>query len=364
MSTRVSSDATGQSPALVLVTGRRLREEIRRVAAAADRRLSDGAMPIGRRAWAEAALVVLDTAVVRDCVAAGYPRRPGTFLVCEGQPGAPQWEAAVEIGAESVLGLPAAADRLIEAFAEPARPASGGAVVTIAGAGGGAGASVLAGAVALTAAATHVRPGILLVDGDPLGGGLDLLLGVESEPGLRWPDLVIEDGRVTAGTLREALPAAAPGLRVLACGRTAEAPPEEIGPGAVRAVLAAGRAAGDLVVCDISRERGPHADEMLEEADLAVLIASARLRSIAAARAVASRIRSRNSNQALIVRGPAPGGLRGAEIAEALDLPLLAAVRAQPALAGQLERTGLAIPRGPLRAAAEAVLAVLSGGRA
>jgi secretion/DNA translocation related CpaE-like protein len=359
----MKSDATGQPPALVLITGQRLREEVRRIAAAADRRLDERSMPLGRHAWTEAALVILDTAAARDCAAAGYPRRAGAIVVSEGEPGAPQWAAAVDAGAESVLGLPAAADRLIEVFAEPARHTSGGAVVAIAGAGGGAGASVLSGAVALTAAATRFRPGTFLVDGDPLGGGLDLLLGVESADGLRWPDLVIEDGRIAAGALRDALPAAAPGLRVLACGRAVDAEPAEIGPGAIRAVLEAGRIAGDLVVCDISRERGPHADRVLDDADLVVLMASARLRSIAAARAVVSRIRSRNPNQALVVRGPAPGGLRGAEIAEALDLPLLAAVRAQPGLAGQLERTGLAIPRGPLRTAAEAVLAVLSGGR-
>ncbi|MGF6888507.1 secretion/DNA translocation related CpaE-like protein [Nocardia sp. GAS34] len=362
----MNSDATGPPPVLVLVTDPRLREEVRRIAAAADCRLAEHSMPVGRYAWSEAALVILDTAAARDCVVAGYPRRPGTILVSEGEPGVAQWEAAVAGGAESVLGLPAAADRLIEAFAEPVRhTAGGGTVVAVVGAGGGAGASILACAVALTAAAARFRSGTLLVDGDPLGGGLDLLLGVESVAGLRWPDLVIEDGRVSASTLRDALPSAAPGLCVLASGRpTADAAPEEIGPGAVRAVLEAGRAGANLVVCDVSRERGPHADQMLDDADLVVLVASARLHSIAAARAAAARIRSRNPNQGLIVRGPAPGGVRGAEVAEALGLPLLAAVRAQPGLAGQLERTGLAVPRGPLRTAAEAVLAVLPGGRA
>jgi len=359
----MNSDTAGSPPALVLISDHRLREEVRRIAAAADRRLDERAMPIGRYTWTEAALVILDTAAAHVLAAAGYPRRPGTILVSEGEPAPPQWEAAVAGGVDAVLGLPEAADRLIAAFAEPVRQAAGdGPVVAVAGAGGGAGASILAGAIALTAAATRFRPDTILVDGDPLGGGLDLLLGVESEDGLRWPDLVIEDGRVAGATLRDALPSVAPGLCVLACGRPAgDAPPEEIGPGAVHAVLEAGRSAGNLVVCDISRERGPHADQMLDDADLVVLIASARLRSIAAARAALARIRRRNPNQALIVRGPAPGGLRGREIAEALGLPLLAAVRAQSGLAGQLEHAGLAIPRGPLRTAADAVLTVLSG---
>ena len=246
----MNSVTAEQPPALTLVSGHRLREEVRRIAAAADRQLAEHSMPIGRYAWTEASLVILDTASAHACAAAGYPRRGGTVLVSEGEPGAEQWEAAIAGGAELVLGLPAAADRLIEVFAEPASSAEGGgAVVAVVGAGGGAGASTLAGAIALTAASIRFRPGTILVDGDPFGGGLDLLLGIESEEGLRWPDLVVEDGRVAAATLRDALPAAAPGLRVLACGRVApDADPTEIGPGAVRAVLDAGRAAGDLVV--------------------------------------------------------------------------------------------------------------------
>ena len=30
---------------------------------------------------------------------------------------------------------------------------------------------------------------VLLIDGDPWGGGLELALAAEEEPGLRWPDL-------------------------------------------------------------------------------------------------------------------------------------------------------------------------------
>jgi hypothetical protein len=126
-------------------------------------------------------------------------------------------------------------------------------------------------------------------------------------------------------------------------------------------VIEAGRVAGDFVVCDISGERGPHADQMLDSADLVVLVVPARLRAVAAAEAVSAHIARRNPNQGLIVRGPAPGGLRAPEVAEVLDLPLLAAVRAQSGLAHRLERGGISVRRrGPLRDAADAVLGVLS----
>ncbi|WP_280378370.1 septum site-determining protein Ssd [Nocardia wallacei] len=355
------SDSAPPGPVLVLVADRRLREEVSRVAAAADRRVTVAEPPIGRPAWSDAVMVILDAAAAGECGAAAWPRRPGTLLVTEGEPGLLDWQTAAAVGAERVVALPAAADELIEAFADHTHRGPGdGLVVAVVGAGGGAGASTLAAAVALTAA-DRFLPHTILVDGDPLGGGLDLLLGIESTPGLRWPELVVEEGRVAAGALHDALPSAGPGLAVLSCGRAASgAEAAEIGPGAARAVVEAGRAAGDLVVCDVSGARGPHADQLLDAADLVVLVVPARLRSVAAARVVAAHVGRRNPNQGLVVRGPAPGGLRSGEVAAALDLPLLAGVRAQPGLATRLERGGLEVPRGPLRTAANAVLDVLS----
>ncbi|MFR9752610.1 septum site-determining protein Ssd [Nocardia sp. 004] len=333
------------------------------MAAAAERSLDEQGGLVGRHAWMSAPLVILDTAAAQGAAAGRYPRRTGVVLVTGGEPDLPDWQAAASAGAERVIALPGAAVELIEMFAEYGEQRAGdGAVVVIAGACGGAGASTLAVALALRGAAERFWHETLLVDGAPFGGGLDLLLGIETVAGLRWPDLVVEDGRVSAAALHGALPAAAPGLAVLSCGRCGVGgAPSELGPAGVRAVVEAGRAAGDLVVCDISCERGPHADQMLDSADLVVLVVPALLRAVAAAEAVSAHIARRNPNQGLIVRGPAPGGLRGDEVAGVLDLPLLAAVRAQSGLAHRLERGGVSVRRrGPLRDAADAVLGVLS----
>ncbi|MFF0451841.1 septum site-determining protein Ssd [Nocardia africana] len=359
----MNSVAAVPPPALVLVGDHRLRDEVRRIAAAADRCLDERSMPVGRHAWAAAALVIIDLGAARTCAAAGYPRRSGVVLVGSGEPDLDHWQAAAAVGAEQVIALPSATETLIEAFAAYAwRDPGDGLVLAVVGAGGGAGASVFAATLALAAAARRFRPRILLVDGDPLGGGIDLLLGIESAPGLRWPDLSVEDGRVAAQALHDALPTAAPGLGVLACSRPAGSGPDDIGTGAARAVVEAGRGAGDLVVCDISGSRGPHTDHLLDAADLVVFVVPARLRAVAAAGAAVADIRRRNPNQALVVRGPAPGGLRGRDIAEALGLPLLAAMRAQPGLAADLERGGLTLSRGPLAAGAESVLSALPEG--
>lgn len=361
------------APALVLVADPRLRNEVRRVAAAAERVTEERVMPVSRHAWSAAGLVILDTAAATAATTAGCPRRPGIVLVTEGEPAVPDWQAATAVGAERVVALPGGAVALVEQFAEHAELRTGeGVVVAIAGAGGGAGATTLAAATALRAAALQLRRDTILIDGAPLAGGIDLVLGMENTAGLRWPDLVIEDGRVSAAALHSALPAAAPGLAVLSCGRVrggrhgpaGERPLTELAPAAVRAVIESGRAAGDLVVCDVSGERGSAADAMVDAADLVVLVVPARLRAVAAAEVVAGYLGERNPNRGLIVRGPAPGGLRGAEVAEVLGLPLLAAVRGEAGLAARLERGGLTVRRrGPLRDAADAVLAVAGAER-
>ena len=71
--------------------------------------------------------------------------------------------------------------------AEGSHPA--GPVLAVAGGRGGAGASVLAAAVAVTAVRDGQRA--LLVDCDPLGGGLDLVLAAEDLAGLRWPEIAV-----------------------------------------------------------------------------------------------------------------------------------------------------------------------------
>ncbi|MEU1206215.1 septum site-determining protein Ssd [Nocardia sp. NPDC005825] len=401
----MNSDAA-TPPALALVADPRLREEIRRIAAAADRPLDERVPPPGRHPWTAASVIVLDTAAAHSCVSAGHPRRPGILLVTDGEPSLLDWQAATAAGAEQVLSLPAAADALIAAFAaHDGRRPGDGAVLAVAGAGAGAGASVLAAAVALTAAG-RFRDRTLLVDCAPYGGGLDLLLGLEKHAGLRWPDLTIEHGRIAASALHEALPVTS-GLAVLSCGRAAPAGEldaeggeidrgvmagcsgipgvtTELGagaetssgvwadgggadtplaPAAVRAVLEGGRAAGDLVVADLSSDHGPHTDQVLDLADLVVLVTQARLRSIAAAESAAAYLKARNPHVRLIIRGPAPGGLAPTDIAETLALPLLSAVPSQPGLIERLERGGLTVRRrGPLRTAAESALTALFTG--
>lgn len=348
---------------LVMVSDPELLDAILRLAAAAGCELDRAVdATAARRLWADAPVVLLDAAAAQHCAGHGLPRRGRVLVAVRGEPPPGVWQQAVAIGAEHVVSLPDAEPWLVAALSEAIEePRARGPVVGVLGGRGGAGASVLAAAVAVTA----VRDGrrALLVDCDPLGGGLDLVLGAEDLDGLRWPGVGVGGGRVPAAALHAALPAPqvgrGGGLAVLSCDRGAGGP----APGAVSAVIDAGRRAGETVVCDLPRHPTDAAGAALAAADLVVLVVPADVRSCAAAARVVATLAEHGAVPRLVVRGPAPGGVDAAEVARALGLPLLATMRPEPGLARALERgeaPGRA--RGPLAAAARAVLAALPGG--
>lgn len=346
---------------LAVVTERAVAESLRSVAAATDQSFVQETAPIGRSAWMSADLVVLDAAAAREC-AARLPRRDRVVVVCAGTPAIADWQAAAEVGADRVVGLPEDEGVLVAVFADRnTRREAGGAVVSVVAGTGGAGASTLAAAIALTAARAgraDAAPGVLLLDADPLGSGLDLLLGVEGAPGLRWSGLSVEGGRVLADALHAALPSRS-GVSVIACDRGSRT--GGLTPAAATAVAEAGRRAGSLVVCDVARYPGEVGDSLVELADLVVVVVPATVRGGVASARVLSWIGERNPHRGIVVRGPAPGGLGGADLAATLAAPVIAVMRPAPRLDVELERGGLdPRRRSPLAAAAGSVLDVLA----
>jgi hypothetical protein len=76
---------------------------------------------------------------------------------------------------------------------------------------------------------------------------------------------------------------------------------------------------------------------------------------------VARRLFELGAIPRLLVRGPAPGGLRTAEVAEAVGVELLAEMRPEPFLLSALERGDFRPrPGGPLVRAARTTLRVLA----
>ncbi|MCW2715987.1 MAG: hypothetical protein JWN88_3034 [Frankiales bacterium] len=286
-----------------------------------------------RRAWETAPLVVLGPDAAAGCRRARLPRRRDVVLLGDDLDDGGVWQLGVEVGAEHVVFLPDAERWLTDRLADAAETRTGaGALVAVVGGRGGAGATTLACALAVTAA--RRTSSTLLIDGDPLGGGIDLVFGGEHDAGLRWPELRATSGRVPAAALTGALPRMS-GLSVLSWDRGAPAP---FSADAVGAVLSAGRRAHDLVVVDLPRVLDDCGRAVLGASTCVLLVVPTEVRAAAAASTVAATLAPHCRDLRLITRGPSPSGLSGDQVASALGLRLFAQLRPEPGLELSLER--------------------------
>lgn len=346
---RRGADAAPVEPVgpLILTEDGALLDDLLRLCAAAGARAQVGHGPPDRDRWESAPLVIVgDDAAAR---LRGSGRRRGVVLVSRAPESPELWRHAVEVGADHALVLPDGEKWLVDRIADVAEGAGCPALtVGVLGGSGGAGASTLACALALASARAGRRT--LLVDADPLGGGLDVMLGAEEAEGLRWPAFAGSRGRVGGGALEEALPALH-GLRVLSWDRGEPVP---VPPQAVRAVLAAARRGGGSVVVDLPRHADASASEALAQLDLALLVVPAALPAVAAAGRTAAAVRPVVRDLRAVVR-PARSdrsgrGPDGAEVARLLGLPHAGDLPHDPGLpaAQDTGRPPGHDPRGPL----------------
>ncbi|SFE10183.1 septum site-determining protein Ssd [Blastococcus tunisiensis] len=347
--------STSRPPArpLVVSTDERLLDDLLRLlaTAGAEVELATGG-PALRRAHRQAPLVLIGADALRSGALRALPRRPGVVVVADGDLPAADWAAAVEIGAERVAVLPADESWLLARCTAAVRdPVERGRLVVVGGSCGGAGASTVAAAVALVAA-----PGVTLVDVDPWGAGLDLLLGAEGADGLRWPDLAGLRGRVAGDALLAALPEVG-GVSVLAAARSS---PHPVPAEALEAVVDAACAIGCPVVVDVPRGAGEAALAVAAGADLAVLVVPARLRSATAARLLVEADDSVWAGARLVTR-PVPGGLSREEVADLVGRPVLAELAHDRSAVPRAERgePPLVTARSPFGVVARRVLAAL-----
>ncbi|WP_435204314.1 septum site-determining protein Ssd [Micromonospora sp. bgisy143] len=360
MAPRTSVPPIRRLPLVVTGDGDLL-DDLLRLAAAGGTEVELAPDPAAARTrWAAAPLVLLGVDQAQACLRARLPKRPRLVLVGRAGQIDPGWQIAELIGAQHVAALPAAEPWLVDRLAEhgPDQPDGPGArVVALFGGRGGAGASVLAGGLAVTAARARLRT--LLIDADPLGGGLDLVLGWEQLEGLRWPSLTSADGRVDAPALVQALPSRGD-LVVLSWDRGEML---ALPAAAMAATVDAAHRGRDFVVIDLPRQLDDAAVVALQAADQAFVVVPAELRATAAAARVVAVAAPHCDALSVVVRGPAPGRLRATEVARALGLPLAGTLRPEPGLCRGLERgeAPAAAGKGPLAALCQRIVADLTG---
>jgi hypothetical protein len=212
-----------------------------------------------------------------------------------------------------------------------------GPVLGVVGGSGGVGASTFA---AVLAAVTGRA---MLVDLDVVGGGIDVLLGIEDVPGARWSGLRVGGGRLDPGLLADGLPrwGQVPVLAADVAPDSAEA---------VVQVLAAATSLGTVVV-DLGR--GPTAlrAAAVTRCALVVLFAAAQVRGLIAARAVAASLSAAPTGLVLRRGSVAPK--------QAAPMTATALIGVVPALPASRDRVIDA--RRPPRALARTAAGVLDG---
>lgn len=285
-----------------------------------------------RGLWRDATVVAVGGDRAEQLAALALPRRSDVFVVGEDgdSDGLCRW--SVPLGA-AVASLPSADGWFATALADAAGLRTGaGRLVAVVGATGGVGGSTCAAALAVTAAAAGRRT--VLVDGDPLAGGLDLLLGAEHLDGWRWPQLARASGHL--GDLTGQLPYVdgidlLTGARVRGAGSSGVVGPEQLS-----AVLRSTTRSHDLTVVDVPRWLGVDGLEITRRADLTLLLVRADLRGLAAAREVAVWL-PEGSTQVLL-RCRASTALGADAVEEGLGLPVVATVTDETAVRRAAER--------------------------
>jgi secretion/DNA translocation related CpaE-like protein len=289
-----------------------LQGEVERIVAAAGGRLRVVADVAEAAKYWDAAAAVLVGSDVRELP----PRRraPAVLVGLNGE-GDSLWHLAAALGAERVAVLPDAAEWLAEYLSRSRAPEAGGLVLGVTGGCGGAGATTSAIWIAQAAAGLGIR--VLLVDGDPWGGGLELALAAEETPGLRWPDLSEASGSIDPEQLSEALPIAG-GFSFLSWPGSRERP-APVDAATTGGVLDAARRGYELVVVDIGRGTEP-LDAYAWDCDRILVVVPAQLKAAVASARLLQELPPVEA--ALLVRGKAGAALDSALIADAVGLPV------------------------------------------
>lgn len=246
---------------------------------------------------------------------------------------------------------------------------------------GGAGASITAAASALVL--SRERP-ICLVDADALAGGIDLVLGMETEPGLRWQDFSAADGRLDGAALYEALPSCprSPALKVLTWTRSrtpetaynhasaatkfdsADRPGRTDRPDDVRHIASTISClihAGITVIVDCPKQV-EYVTTLGALADDTVIILPTSVRAIAAGGHLASVCAQAGFTPSLAVRHQQHRDISVEEVEYALDLPIAGEIEYCKKVAHEIDVGGLAGAVGKLTRGLEAMFALVGGG--
>lgn len=295
--------------------------------------------------------VITDRTTASHVAACGRAR--DIFFVAA-DPGPIDFEAALRAHAAQAFLLPAESRDLLAALSTAgeslAPPSVSGRCVAVVGATGGAGTSTFAAGLARTLEAT------VLIDGDPRAGGLDLVLGAEETPGVRWPELHLGPGQLDAADLLAALPVTADGIRLVSGTRSGVNDPFELSDETLTAVLESLQS--HRVVLDGGA--GPAAffgAGWHDHVDHIVIVVPAEVRAAAAAAQITARCAAHGIPVSVVLRHRGWSSLATSDVEKIIHADIVAELPHLRRLVRDIELGGLPLelPR-PLRQACERVI--------
>ncbi|MBY0794167.1 hypothetical protein KCQ77_02295 [Corynebacterium sp. L24] len=268
------------------------------------------------------------------------PPRRGVFVVCAGTP---PWERGVQVGAEDVMVLPARSGELVEALSTRcSRNAVSSGWVAVVSAVGGAGGSSLSAGLALSWARSG--RGAVVVDANCVSGADDVLLGVESEPGMRWGDVSVrgwQDGGVDGRAVATNIPATPEGVGVLSVGRGAPAAVEWNQRGALVQRVAGSLAREGLsVVVDVSGATWWEASDFTG-CDCVFVVVPATLRGLGGAVRWSRVARQGGADPVAVVKHEVVSSVEVKDVESVTSMPVVAEFTAEKKIAKEIEETGL-----------------------
>lgn len=266
--------------------------------------------------WQEASVVLLGIDQAHEL--ARHPPRPAPALYLLGAETDRDQLCALSAQLSAAIAvLPERRAELTVAIRDHHVATARGGLVALVGATGGVGVSTLAAGLAWAGHDSGTTT--VLMDLDPYGGGLDLALGVESEPGWRWPQLVGVTGQITGVAQR--LPSLE-GMPILAASRQEVV--EEPSPQVVHDVLTSLQVDHDGLVVDLGRGLATAtAAEVTQAAQRVFFLVRDDVRGVAAAEAqLRTQPELTATWQLMVCRTTSSAGLPQEEIAEALDRDL------------------------------------------
>lgn len=211
-------------------------------------------------------------------------------------------------------------------------------LIAVVGAKGGAGASCLAASIAQGYQTRGER--VALVDLDTAGGGLETLLGIEGEPGARWPEMVAALGEVDGAGLVAALPCWGEVPVLSAARQSPSVPADEV----VLDICAGLLRNGETVVLDLPRVAAwtPAIKALLADANQVYLVTPASVTGVAGAVAVAATVsdlatRRRGPTCEVVLRTRRGSTSHADEVAGLVGWPVVAHFRDDRDLAAGLE---------------------------